>query len=310
MPLRYLRWLGGFVTGDRGVSFRTGEPARAAFLARLPLSLGLGAAALALATALAAPLGFAAALRPGGAADRAGRALVILAQAIPAFWLGLVAIWPLAVEMRLLKLFSGGPATLALVCLLIALPPMAMMARAVRRELLARAAEPWFRTALAQGLSRRAALWSHCGRPGFHARVAALCAEIGGMIGATATLEALFGLPGVSQFVIASVPARDDGVLLAHVMTAAAAMAPSNLRLAALLRLIDPRARRGPPSSSPSCSRARAPRRGLAGVPRTPSTCWRATCRPRPGVSSAPTISAATSPRGCWRRAGARCASS
>lgn len=241
-PLRYLRWLAGFVTGDWGVSFRTGEPVREAFVARLPLSLGLGASALALATALAVPLGFAAALRPDGAADRLSRALVILAQAVPAFWLGLLAIWLLAVQLRLLSPFAGGWDVLALACLLIALPPMAMMARVFRRELLARTREPWFRTALSKGLSRRAALWNHCARHGFYALVAALRSEIGWMIGATATLEVLFGLPGLSQFVILSVPARDYGVLLAYVMVVACLMALANLAISAVLGLIDPRA--------------------------------------------------------------------
>lgn len=242
LPLRYLHWLAGFLSGDWGVSFRTGEPVRQAFLVRLPLSLGLGAAALALATTLSVPLGFAAALRPGGAADRLSRVLVIVVQAVPAFWLGLLAVWLLAVEFRLIRPFSGGPAVVALACLLIALPPMAMMARVFRRALLAAAREPWFRTALAKGLSRRAALWRHCGRPGFYALVAALRSEIGWMIGATATLEVLFGLPGVSQFVIQSVPARDYGVLLAYVMVVASMMALANLAIAAILQLIDPRA--------------------------------------------------------------------
>jgi peptide/nickel transport system permease protein len=62
------------------------------------------------------------------------------------------------------------------------------------------------------------------------------------MIGATGTLEVLFGLPGVSQFVILSVPARDHGVLLAYVMVVAGMMALANLAIAATLHLIDPRA--------------------------------------------------------------------
>lgn len=239
---RYLLWLRGFLTGDWGISFRTGEPVRQAFAARLPLSLGIGAAALTLATGLAVPLGFAAALRPGGSADRVSRALVIFVQAVPAFWLGLLAIWFFAARLRLFKPFSGGQETLMLACLLIALPPMAMMARVFRRELLACTREPWFQTALAKGLTRRAALWRHCARPGFYALVAALRSEIGWMIGATATLEVLFGLPGVSQFVILSVPARDYGVLLAYVMVVACLMAFANAVIGFLLRMIDPRA--------------------------------------------------------------------
>ncbi|AGT10622.1 ABC transporter permease [Paracoccus aminophilus] len=243
LVLRWLSWLGGFVTGDWGLSFRTGAPVRDEFLSRLPLSLGLGAAALALAVILAIPLGFAAALRPNGWADRFGRGLVVVVQAVPSFWLGLVLIWLLAAELRLIRPFSGGPVILAMAAVLIALPPMAMMARVLRRELLASTTQPWFRTAIAKGLSQSAALRRHSARAGAYALLAALRSEIGWMLGTTATLEVLFGLPGVSQFVLQSVPARDYGVLLAYVMTVACLMALANLVITLILQLLDPRAR-------------------------------------------------------------------
>lgn len=242
LPLRWLYWLGGFLSGDWGVSFRTGAPVRDEFLSRLPLSLGLGASGLALAVVLAFPLGFLAALRPGGLWDLFGRGLVVMVQAVPAFWLGLVVIWLLAAELRLIRPFSGGPEIRIIAAVLIALPPMAMMARVLRRELLACATAPWFRTALAKGLGRRQVLLRHCLRPGAYALIAALRSEIGWMIGTTATLEVLFGLPGVSQFVIQSVPARDYGVLLAYVMVVAFMMALANLLIGMALHLLDPRA--------------------------------------------------------------------
>lgn len=77
VPVRYFRWLADFATGDWGRSFRTGEPILAEFAWRLPISLTLGVSGLALAIALAIPLGFAAALRPNGLADRVSRILSI-----------------------------------------------------------------------------------------------------------------------------------------------------------------------------------------------------------------------------------------
>src|SRR5688572_24068192 len=66
LVLQYARWLGRYVTGDWGTSFRTGEPILKEFVARLPLSMGLGIGALAIAAAVSIPFGFAAATARGG----------------------------------------------------------------------------------------------------------------------------------------------------------------------------------------------------------------------------------------------------
>jgi peptide/nickel transport system permease protein len=243
LPLaeRYVRWLASFVSGDWGRSFRTGEPVLAEFAARLPLSLGLGVSGLALASALAIPLGFAAALQPDGVADRMSRLLAIGVQAMPAFWIGLLAIWLLGVHLQVIRLFSGGPAIIALAACLIALHATAVLARVYRRDLIAQTAEPYFRTALAKGLSRRQAVWRHGHRSALYAMLSALRSEAGWAIGTSATLEVLFGLPGVSQFLVASISARDYFVLLAYVMCVAMWMMAMNAGLSLAMRRLDPR---------------------------------------------------------------------
>lgn len=243
LPLaeRYLRWLTGFVTGDWGRSFRTGEPVFSEFAARLPLSLGLGVSGLLLASLLAVPLGFAAAARPDGPADRFSRLLAVGVQAVPAFWLGLLAIWLLGVQFRIIRPFSGGPAILVIACALIALHSTALLARVYRRDLMAQTAMPHYRTALAKGLSRRQALWRHGHRSALYAMLSALRSEAGWAIGTTATLEILFGLPGVSQFLVASISARDYSVLLAYVMCVAMWMVVMNAVVSLLLDRLDPR---------------------------------------------------------------------
>ena len=242
LPERYVRWLAGFVSGDWGRSFRTGEPVLAEFAARLPLSLGLGVSGLTLASLLAVPIGFAAALRPDGLADRMSRLLAVGVQAMPAFWLGLLAIWLLGVQLQLIRPFSGGPAILVMAACLIALHSAGMLARVYRRDLLAQTQEPHYRTALAKGLSRRQALWRHGHRSALYAMLSAVRSEAGWAIGTTATLEVLFGLPGVSQFLVASISARDYFVLLAYVMCVAMWMVAMNAGLSLAMHRLDPRA--------------------------------------------------------------------
>ena len=242
LPERYLHWLSGFVAGDWGRSFRTGEPVLAEIAARLPLSLTMGLGGLVLAIALAVPLGFAAAARPGGIADRVSRFLSIGVQAVPAFWLGILLIWLLGVHLRLVRPFSGGPAILLIAVGLVALHSIGMLARVYRRDLVAQAAMPYFTTALAKGLFRRQALWRHGNRGALYAMLSAVRSEAGWAIGTTATLEVLFGLPGIGQFLVASISARDYAVLLAYVMVVALWMVAMNAAVGLALHRLDPRA--------------------------------------------------------------------
>jgi peptide/nickel transport system permease protein len=238
---RYLTWLTGFATGDWGTSFRTGEPVLAEFIRRLPLSLGIGLCGMVAAVLLALPLGFAAALRPGGLADRFSRLIAISVQAVPAFWIGLVAIWLLGVHLRLVQPFSGGAGIVVIAIAIIALHSLGVLSRVYRRDLLEQASQPHFRTALAKGLSRRQALWGHCHRGAFYAMLAAIRSEAGWVIGGTATLEVLFGLPGISQFLVLSISARDYYVLLAYVMVVAMWMLVINGFLHLVMQRLDPR---------------------------------------------------------------------
>ncbi len=242
LPERYLHWLSGFLAGDWGRSFRTGEPVLAEFALRLPLSLTMGFAGLALAIVLAMPLGFAAALKPGGFADRASRILSIGVQAVPAFWLGTLLIWLLGVHLRVVSPFSGGPTIMSIAIGLVALHLVGMLARVYRRDLVAQTAMPHFATALAKGLTHRQALWRHGHRGALYAMLSAVRSEAGWVIGTTATLEVLFGLPGIGQFLVASISARDYAVLLAYVMIVAVWMVVMNGAVSLVLQRLDPRA--------------------------------------------------------------------
>ncbi|WP_226951152.1 ABC transporter permease [Rhizobium terrae] len=238
---RYFRWLANFVTGDWGRSFRTGESVIAEFVERLPVSLSLGMAGLALAIVLAIPLGFFAAAYPRGLADRFSRALSVFVQAVPGFWLGLVLHWVLGVQLRWIRPFANDWTAIVLPVLLVALHSVAVLARVYRRDLTETAAQPHFRTALAKGLSERQALWRHGHRGAIYALLAAVRSEAGWVIGSTATMEILFGLPGISQFLVQSIAARDQMVLQAYVMVIAVWMLIVNGGAYLAMRLLDPR---------------------------------------------------------------------
>lgn len=237
---RYGLWLSQFVTGDWGNSFRTGDPVLQEFLHRLPLSLGIGLSGLTLAALLAVPLGFAAALRPNGIADKASRLLSIGVQAVPSFWLGLLLLWVLGVQLRLIRPFSGDASAWILPIFLVALHALGTLSRVYRRDMIEFTGKPHFRTALAKGLSTRQAMWRHGNRSAVYALLSAVRSEAGWAIGSTAALEILFGLPGISQFLVQSIAARDHMVLQAYVMVIASWMLVMNAGLELAMRRLDP----------------------------------------------------------------------
>ncbi|MCZ7485545.1 ABC transporter permease [Rhizobium rhizogenes] len=239
--LRYLHWFVDFVTGDWGRSFRTGESVFAEFIERLPLSLMLGISGLLLAIAVAVPLGFSAAARPGGIADRASRAFSVFVQAVPGFWLGLVLLWVLGVQLRWIRPFGTDITAIVLPVILIACHSAAVFARIYRRDMIETTRQPYFRTALAKGLSHRQALWRHAHRGAFYALLSAVRSEAGWVIGSTATMEILFNLPGISQFLVQSIAVRDQMVLQAYVMVIALWLLFMNLIVQLFQRLLDPR---------------------------------------------------------------------
>ncbi|WP_313614673.1 ABC transporter permease [Agrobacterium sp.] len=239
--IRYLHWLTDFGVGDWGRSFRTGEPVINELLERLPVSLSLGLAGLTLAIALAIPIGFFAAVRPDGLADRLSRALSVFVQAVPGFWLGLILLWVLGVQLRWIRPLANDWTAIALPILLIALHSTAVFARVYRKDMRQTVTQPYFRTALAKGLSQRQALWRHGHRSALYALLSTVRSEAGWVIGSTATMEILFGLAGISQFLVQSIGARDQMVLQAYVMIIATWMIVMNGLALFAMRLLDPR---------------------------------------------------------------------
>lgn len=239
--IRYLHWLTDFGAGDWGRSFRTGEPVINELLERLPVSLSLGLAGLTLAIALAIPIGFFAAVRPYGLADRLSRALSVFVQAVPGFWLGLILLWVLGVQLRWIRPFANDWTAIALPILLIALHSTAVFARVYRKDMRQTVTQPYFRTALAKGLSQRQALWRHGHRSALYALLSTVRSEAGWVIGSTATMEIMFGLAGISQFLVQSIGARDQMALQAYVMIIATWMIVMNGLALFVMRLLDPR---------------------------------------------------------------------
>ena len=247
LPVQYARWLGQLVTGDWGTSLRSGRPVADEIGARLPWSAAIGGGGLLLAVLLSLPAGFAAALWRGGWFDRFTGLLSVAVQTAPAFLIAVLLAWLLSAKLRWLSVYTGAPEErLAIPVLLVALYTFPPLARVVRNACLTAADEPYFLTALSKGLSRGRALLAHTGHPVALVLIAAVTPQMAWAIGGTAVVEVIFAIPGLSQFVVESVVARDHAVLRAFILLVALGMIGVHL-LAAF-------ARAGIDRRSPACA--------------------------------------------------------
>ena len=90
--VRYLKWLGAFLTGDFGFSFAKGRPVLEILLETLPNTLILTGTALVLVFVVGVTVGVWQAIRQNSFADSALGATALFFYSMPSFWLALMMV--------------------------------------------------------------------------------------------------------------------------------------------------------------------------------------------------------------------------
>ncbi|MCC7368705.1 MAG: ABC transporter permease [Chloroflexi bacterium] len=244
LPVQYLNWLGAAAGGDFGMSFRNDMPAMDLVVERFPATMQLAATALLVALVVAFPLGILAAVRRGSWWDRACMGLALVGQSIPGFWLGLMLILVVAVELRWLPV-SGrqGPEYLILPALTLATGPLAQFARLVRSCMLEMLAQDFVRTARAKGLRERTVLVGHALRAALLPLVTVIGLEMGALLNGSVVVESVFAWPGIGRTLIAALEQRDIPVVEAGVLLVSVIYIGINLVVDLLYAFLDPRVR-------------------------------------------------------------------
>ena len=250
-PVRYLRWLGGVVTGDLGTSLAYKTPVAEMILDRVQVSLPLALMALALAVTVAFPVGMLAARRRGGAADVAVMGGTQLGIALPNFWFAMLLVLVFAVRLRWLP--AGGfpgwdePAralrALILPAVALALPQAAILARVLRSALIETLGQDYVRSARAKGLSRGQALRRHALRNAMIPVLTILGMQFSFLLAGAIIIENVFYLPGVGRLIFQAITQRDLVVVQSAVLVLVAAVILVTFLVDLAYAAVDPRLR-------------------------------------------------------------------
>lgn len=232
--------------GDMGRSFRTGQPVLSMLLSQLPYTLILIAASLFVAVLIGIPLGLAAALRRNSWVDSSAMTVSVLGASIPQYWLGLVMILIIAVDLRWLPATgSAGFETLILPALALGVGQMAIIARLTRSEMVEVLQSDYVRTAEAKGLGRRTVVMGHAFRNSLIPIVTMLGLQVGALLGGAVVIEVVFARPGLGTIVVQSILKRDIPVIQGGILMIAAIFVLVNLVVDVSYSFLDPRIRTG-----------------------------------------------------------------
>ena len=244
LHVQYVVFLAGAVRGDFGESFRHQQPAFGLVLERLPATLELAFAALLLAVVVALPLGIVAALYRGRAADMLAMGFAVVGQATPYFWMGIMLILVVSVELGWLPTSGrGGWPHLILPAVTLGTHFAASLARLTRTSMLEVLGQNFVTTARAKGLGEPRVVLAHALKNAAVPVVTLIGLQFGMLLGGAVVTETIFAWPGVGRLAVQSIFVRDYPVVQAGVLVLALVFVAINRAVDLLYGTLDPRIR-------------------------------------------------------------------
>lgn len=276
LPIQYLSYLGGLLTGDWGDSLSTRRPVLTEFAVRLPATLELLFAAMLFALVVGVVLGVLASRKPGGILDAVIRFLAIGGISMPAFWLGLLlqvlfvgrlgilpATGQFSKELAFVSAvahvtgfpyfdsfitgnwvaWSDGMAHLILPMLTLGAYPLGLIARMTRASMLEVQSQDYIFTAEAYGLRERMIRWRLALKNAMPPTLTVTGLSAAYALTGTFFVEVVFNWPGLGQFAANAMLAVDYPSILAITMLGAAGYLLANLIVDIAQARIDPRVR-------------------------------------------------------------------
>jgi peptide/nickel transport system permease protein len=250
---QYLTWAGRALTGDLGVSFRSGETVTSLIAERLPATLTLAFASILVALLIAVPLGTLSALHPRSLIDRVATVLSQIGISVPEFWMAIVFILIFAGTLGWLP--SGGYVSLSedpldwlqrliMPAVVTGVVSGSVITRFVRSSVLEAMGSDHVRTAQAKGLASRQVFGWHVLRNALLPLVTITGVQLAYLLSGVVVVEIVFSWPGLGQLALQAVQARDYPVLQGAILLFAVVFLVINLVVDLLYTAIDPRIRR------------------------------------------------------------------
>jgi ABC-type dipeptide/oligopeptide/nickel transport system permease component len=244
--LQYFHYVKGVASFDLGPSLVVrGRTVNDIVAEHFPRSIELGLYAFLFAVIVGVPLGVLAALKHNTPIDYAAMFFSNVFHAIPSFLVATLLIYFLALQFNIGLPTSGWTSWEHKILPSIALgfAPMALFARLVRGTMLETLQQDYVRTARAKGLRYRRVVGLHVLRNSLIPVITAAGPLLGFIITGSFVIELIFNIPGIGQYYVTAVSARDYSVVMGLTVLLSVLIIFANLIVDILYGILDPRTR-------------------------------------------------------------------
>ena len=211
LPVQFIRWSGGVLQGDLGISIFSNEPVAKLIGERLEPTISLSLTTIVFAVVIAVSFGVLAAWRAGTLIDRALMGFSVLGFSVPVFVVGYLLIYLFSINLRWLPVQGYAPIAdgigpwiqrLILPTIALGLAYVALIARITRTSMLEVLSEDYIRTARAKGVATRPMLLKHALKNAGVPIVTVIGIGVALLIGGVVITETVFNIPGVGRLVV------------------------------------------------------------------------------------------------------------
>ena len=256
--VQYVKFLTSIFEGDFGRSYVFRQPALDLILQRMPATIEMVLVAMAIALVFSIPLGVYAGAHPNSRISKTIMAGSLLGISLPAFWVGMMLIYMLAVQwgwfpssgrgdtlevfgMRISLLTADGWSHIILPAVTLSLGTLAVILRITRAGMMEVGRQDYMKFARAKGVAPRDVLFRHGLKNSLIPVVTIFGLQIGDLIAFATITETIFSWPGMGKLLIDSIYRADRPVIVVYLMLVAFIFVVINFLVDLLYTLIDPR---------------------------------------------------------------------
>jgi ABC-type dipeptide/oligopeptide/nickel transport system permease component len=237
-------YVGNLLKGDLGNSFITMRPVANDLMDKFPFTLLLAFSAMIVSIVVGLAVGIISSLKPNSLLDRGTMLLALTGISAPVFWVGLLLILIVGVNLKWLPPTGyGGVEYLILPAIALGTRSAAFLARVTRSTMLDVLQQDYIRTARAKGLPEWKVVLKHAFPNTLIPIITIIGVDFGSYLSGAVLTESIFGWPGIGRFALDAILKRDFPVIQGTVLFTAMMFIFANLIVDLLYGVVDPKVR-------------------------------------------------------------------
>ncbi len=240
--VRYVDYVWNALHGDFGVSYKFQVPVTQILMPKFPTTLRLALLSVFFSALLGIPLGVLSAVKKHSLVDSSLTVLALFLASVPGFWLGLMLMLLLSLQLGLLP--SSGVGSwqhYIMPVMTLALPSAAFISRLTRTTMLDAMGQDYIRTAKGKGAKDRRIIFGHALRNALIPVITQLGMNFAGLLGGAMITEIVFGLPGFGNAIVAAIQAKDVPLTMFSVVFLSTTFMLIMLAVDLIYAFVDPR---------------------------------------------------------------------